>query len=245
MSEIAFDKYAIKGAYHWVECFGPIHRLNAYTIGRYEMISTALAQSRLGQHDDVLDVGCGDAALTGLIAMQTGANVHGIDTTELSITLAQQAFAKRSLPGSFQKIDGYRYPYEGARFSAVVCSDVIEHVRQPEVMLREMWRLLRTGGVLVLTTPVRYTEKPLDPMHVQEWFPDEFKELCATTLGVPVELKLSHPVALAELYASGAPIIGRVARLAFNIGTKLGHNPFLRTVGFRAFSTQTVVARKP
>jgi hypothetical protein len=32
MSEIAFDKYELKGAYHWTEYFGPVHRINASII---------------------------------------------------------------------------------------------------------------------------------------------------------------------------------------------------------------------
>ena len=48
MNEIAFDKYRIKGAYHWVECFGPVHRLNAFTLGRYQVVIDALRAARPG-----------------------------------------------------------------------------------------------------------------------------------------------------------------------------------------------------
>ncbi len=91
---------------------------------------------------------------------------------------------------------------------------------------------------------MRYTEAPLDRMHVQEWFPSEFRNFCARTLGVDVEHAVSHPAAFAELYASptndGAPDPITIQYLA-----KLGNNPFLWLSGFRAFSTQIVVARKP
>jgi 2-polyprenyl-3-methyl-5-hydroxy-6-metoxy-1,4-benzoquinol methylase len=245
VSEIAFDKYARKRAYHWTECFGPLHRRNAYTIGRYEMVLAALRSAGIGAGHRVLDVGCGDGALTGLIAMRTGARVHGVDSTADSVELARREFAKRGLSGHFEAIAGYGYPFPDASFPAVVCSDVIEHVQNPADMLREMWRVLAPEGILVVTTPVRYTEAPLDRMHVQEWFPEGFRRFCGETLGVPVDLKLSHPVALAELSASASPVMGRVARLSLNLLTALGRNPFLRTRGFRALSAQTAIARKP
>ncbi len=244
MTEIGFDKYQIKGAYHWVECFGPVHRMNAFTLGRYQIVIDALRDARLGQSPLVLDVGCGDAALSGLLAMQLDARIEGVDVTPGSIGLARAEFARRNLPGHFQLIDSYAYPFPDAAFSAVVCSDVIEHVQKPMEMLAEMWRVLAPDGVLVVTTPVRYTELPLDPMHVQEWFPEQFKRFCQDALGAPVELRLTHPVALVELYASPSPIAGRFSRLAMNLMAKLGYNPFIRSKGFRSSAAQAVIARK-
>lgn len=245
MNEIAFDKYARKGAYHWVESAGPLHRINAYTLGRYELVLSALETGKLSKGTKVLDVGCGDGALAGLIASRLEANVDGIDVTTLPIELARKEFEKRRLIGRFSVIDGYQYPYPDGSFAAVVCSDVIEHVQKPEQLLTEMWRLLAPGGRLVVTTPIRYTEDPLDRMHVKEWFPEEFCTFCQAALGVQVELRQSHPVALAEVYASATAIFGRLSRLFINVVTKFGWNPFLRRGGFRAFSTQMIVAVKP
>lgn len=245
MSEITFEKYARKGAYHWVESTGPVHRLNAYTLGRYQLVLSALEAGRLRKGAKVLDVGCGDGALTGLIAQRFKADVDGIDVTELPIELARREFAKRGLRGRFTVIEGYRYPFADGSFEAVICSDVIEHVQRPKQLLTEMWRLTRVGGRLIVTTPIRYTEAPLDRMHAKEWFSEEFRDFCQMTLEVQCELRQSHPVALAEVYASANPVLGRFGRLLINAMTKAGRNPFLREAGFRAFSTQMIVAVKP
>lgn len=244
-AEVAFDKYATKGAYHWAELFGPVHRRNAYTMARYGAVIDALKRGGITLGACVLDVGCGDAALTGLIAKKLGARVVGIDTVPLSIELAKAEFVRRNLCGEFALIDGYSYPFADASFHAVVCSDVIEHVVEPTALLEEIWRVLAPGGVAVLTTPVRYTEKPLDRMHVQEWFPADFAKLCEAKFGVPVEIRLSHPVAWAELYASPSPLLGRGVRLAVNIAAVMGRNVFAHMGSLRAPSTQTAIAVKP
>jgi len=244
MSEISFDKYAVKGAYHWREYFGPIHRINAYTRARYRQVIAVLAAHQLPAGSHVLDAGCGDGALAGLIAKELTARVTGIDTAPQSIELAKQEFAKRGLNGEFHLIDGYEYPFGDETFSAIVCSEVIEHVREPKKMLLEMWRLLAPGGILVVTTPIRYTEMPLDRMHVQEWFPRAFREFCEGTLGRAVQTKLTHPVVFAELYASPHPLFGRIFRLTANVLSKCGVDLFAWE-GFRAYSTQMAMAVKP
>jgi SAM-dependent methyltransferase len=85
-------------------------------------------------------------------------------------------------------------------FDRVVCADGIEHVPDPESLLSTLHRVLKPGGRAIVRTPIRLTETPLDPDHVREWFPSEFRTLIE---GGPFEL-LGHekaiPVASAEIY---------------------------------------------
>jgi len=245
MSEVTFDKYEHRGAYHWTECFGPLRQINAYTLARYAQVLTALRESGIGPDNRVLDVGCGDGALTGMIAMKLKADVTGIDATALSINLAEQEFSKRGLQGEFKVIEGYTYPWPNQSFDAVVCADVIEHVQKPGDMLLEMWRVLAPGGVMVVTTPIRYTETPMDRLHVREWFPQAFKSFCSEVINAPVELRQSHPVALVELYDAPVRILNRISRFVINLLAKLDRNPFLFNGGLRIYTTQTVIAKKP
>ena len=245
VTEISFSKYDRKGAYHWRECFGPVHRLNAFTLGRYQMVLTALRAHGLLPNSCVLDVGCGDGALSGLLAMHLRARIDGIDVVPLAIELAQAEFAKRKLDGRFHLIDGYAYPFRHSNFSAsclLGCHRARSAAR--EDASRDVAGFGSGTGVLVVTTPVRYTEQPLDPMHVQEWFPKEFESLCSAALGVPVAVQLSHPIAFAELYGSPSVITGKITRLVFNVLSKAGRNPFLRQAHLRAFAAQTAVAKK-
>lgn len=55
-------------------------------------------------------------------------------------------------------------PVEDGRFDLVWCSQVLEHVREPERALREFFRILKPGGEAWLTAPFYYVEheKPWD-----------------------------------------------------------------------------------
>jgi ubiquinone/menaquinone biosynthesis C-methylase UbiE len=46
-------------------------------------------------------------------------------------------------------------PYEDASFDVVTCCDALEHVADERGSLNELWRVLRPGGVLILSTPHR------------------------------------------------------------------------------------------
>jgi len=66
------------------------------------------------------------------------------------------------------------FPYAGASFDAAVCSEVIEHLKyDPAHMLREINRVLKPGGRLILTTPnitsITALYRLLGGLHPQVW----------------------------------------------------------------------------
>ena len=83
----------------------------------------------------VLDLGCGDGALTRLL----GAKVHtvvGADRVTTGIDF-----------------NAPQWPYANQEFPVVICLDVLEHVLDPRHFLRETARILQPDGVLILVTP--------------------------------------------------------------------------------------------
>ena len=94
-----------------------------------------------------------------------------------------------------------------AGFDVVVSCEVIEHLSEPEKMLREATRVLKEGGKLVVTTPYRLTETPQDPHHAHEFYPRELKSLLEKHF-VAVEYILTHHLFWRSLYTYGVRIAG-------------------------------------
>ncbi len=244
--EIAFDKYAKKGAYHWREIEGPVGSLNAYTMGRYDLAIDCLRAAGVGPGARLLDIGCGDGALTGLIRSRLGARVVGIDPSADAVALARRCFAERGWEGDFEVSDAYATGLVDGSFDAAVSADVIEHVRQPERLLAEARRLVRPGGALVVTTPLRVSERPFDPMHVQEWFGEEFAALCERHFGPVAASRATHPAIWFEIYRTSGSRWGRLMRLAVNLAASRGANPFLwRRPSWSIHTQQALTLRRP
>lgn len=238
--EIVFDKYKTRGAdYHWQQASQHPIRMSAYVKGRYqkcldlyEQAAGPMAGRRL------LDFGCGDGAFSNEIAGRGGL-VSGIDLSEEAVAFANKRHGELNTGGTFFVESCYETHFSDGCFDGVLSTDVIEHVQEPRRFLAEIDRVLRPGGVAVISTPIRLTEKPLDPMHVIEWFPSEFQELVRTPFPDSTFFD-SHPVFWQEMSQRS-----RLLKTCVNVISLVSDNPFLRRRKWSLFSLQYAVCRKP
>lgn len=223
--EIPFTKYSKRGAYHWGNVSYHPFKRNPFVVGRYANALSLLLQGLGAQYSGkrVLEIGCGDGVLSCLIA-RCGCTVVGIDNSDLAVEFARQSAAKRRLPVDFQVASAYELPFKDSSFDAVVSSDVVEHLRNPAGFLVEMRRILKPAGIAVVSTPIRFTESPIDPLHVTEWYPSEYASLVRTVFP-DSKFFYSHPLFWLDLYKSS--LIGKFSVVALSYIL----NPF---VGFRS-----------
>ena len=135
--------------YHEIK-FRPTYRIGLTNFLREEVIYKFLAPEK---DDVVLDIGCASGRQIFKIANQIKEG-HGIDIAESFISEANDHKAKLGLKNVFfRRAEGERIPYEDNTFNKIICAEVLEHVFDHNAFLTEMLRVLRPGGLLVLSVP--------------------------------------------------------------------------------------------
>ena len=95
----------------------------------------------------VLDAGCGTGWFSAE-AQRRGAVVVAID---MGVELLKQAAQKSSL--SLVAADALALPFADNSFDICISTEVIEHTTNPEQAVYELGRVVKPGGIIVLTTP--------------------------------------------------------------------------------------------
>jgi len=97
----------------------------------------------------VLDVGCGEGRFTAALA-DSGAHAVGIDVAEEPLRRARAG--RPDLEFLRVPVD-HAWPLQDASFDAIWAGEVIEHVADTAGWLSEVRRVLRPGGLALLSTP--------------------------------------------------------------------------------------------
>lgn len=97
----------------------------------------------------VLDVGCGDGVLGVELAIR-GAQVSGIDVSEAMIRGAGERARQQGLDIAFEVAAAQQLPFSAARFDCVTAVTILCFVDDAVPVFREVARVLRPGGRLVI-----------------------------------------------------------------------------------------------
>ena len=103
----------------------------------------------VGSAGRVLDVGCSWGYLARELLARGNSAVVGM---ELDAELGERAreVCEEVIVGDVERVE---MPWEPASFDAVMCGDVIEHLRDPEDWMRRIRPFIQPGGKLVVSTP--------------------------------------------------------------------------------------------
>lgn len=133
-----------------------VHPTFIYSQGRYIIRNERKLQSLLDrlelfrQTNRLLDVGC-SAAFFLKLARDRKWDVHGVEVSDFGVKFSREQLNVPVFQGFLQ--DAH---FPDATFDAAFSSHVIEHVRDPLSLLREMKRVLRPGGALVTVLPTQF-----------------------------------------------------------------------------------------
>ncbi len=141
---------------------------------------------------EVVDMACGEGYGSATLARRA-ARVTGVDANPEAHAHAEAKYTRPGVRFVRDLVDRYAQPCD-----AVVFLQTIEHVEQPEAVLRHFKEMLRPGGTAYVSTPNVLTlapegaEKSDNPWHLKEYRAEEFAELCRAVFGEVELLGLFH-----------------------------------------------------
>jgi len=124
----------------------------------------------------VLDLGSGEGYGTALLA-SVAREALGVDLAPEAVYHARRTYRRPNL--HFLYGDIYDLGLEDASFDLVCSLQVVEHLHRPERFMEEARRVLKPGGLCVITTPNRLIispgkDSPVNPFHIREYDCREF-----------------------------------------------------------------------
>ncbi|CAB4940151.1 unannotated protein [freshwater metagenome] len=155
---------------------------------------------------DVLDAGCG-VGWGSLVLKEAGArSVTGLDFHEGAVEAARTRCgdAASFVVGNLEQL-----PFDDDSFDLITCFEAIEHVHGQDAALDELRRVLRPGGIVLMSSPNRGVYPAGNPFHVHEFQPAELE---AQLAGRFAHVRMWHQqtyvasmMADAPLFAVGDP----------------------------------------
>jgi ubiquinone/menaquinone biosynthesis C-methylase UbiE len=119
---------------------------------RYDLVA-AEVRRHLPPGGSVLDIGCGSALVADRL-LDLDAHYVGIDFGGHHVLYAAKKLADAggALRCSIGRGQAESLPFRTGTFDVIVMSEVIEHLMRPELAVWEVARVLRPGGVFIMTT---------------------------------------------------------------------------------------------
>jgi ubiquinone/menaquinone biosynthesis C-methylase UbiE len=140
-------------------------------------------ERRLNGGERVLDIGSGMGGFL-VAAARNGMAVVGLEPSTDYCTITRLRGARYDLSPSVVQGVGETLPFPDHSFDVVLAQDILEHVRDPDLTLREMHRVLRPGGVALVTVINRFAWR--DPhYHLRgiNWLPRRLGEAMVERIG--------------------------------------------------------------
>jgi len=160
-------------------------RLTTYIAQEYGTIEHlhryALAMN-LSKQKTILDIASGEGYGSNLLS-NTAEYVYGVDIDLAAVEHARNKYGLSRTNLEFLRGSASDIPLPDSSVDVVVSFETIEHHTEHEKMMKEIRRVLRPSGVLLISSPEKkiYSERdPGNSFHVKELYLNEFKRLLSS-----------------------------------------------------------------
>lgn len=114
---------------------------------RRNIIFGFFKEYNLGKENKILDYGCGSGFLVGQF-QDKGYDAYGVDTSKEAVDFG----TNKGIRSLFQQ-NGINVNFTDNYFDVILAMDVIEHIEDDQLAVKELERLLKPGGYLIITVP--------------------------------------------------------------------------------------------
>jgi ubiquinone/menaquinone biosynthesis C-methylase UbiE len=164
--------------------------------------------------ETVLDCGAGEGYGPALLA-ERAASVVGLDYSEEAVHYAAGKYGSASNL-RFLQGDASKLPCADGSFDVLCCFQVLEHLEDAPGFLFEARRVLKPGGVLILTTPNRlWAGTGPNPHHVLEYSAVELQELLEVIFPTVELLGVHGSPRVMEYRARNRKVVSRLIKLDY------------------------------
>lgn len=156
----------------------------------------------------ILDAGCGEGFITNLLYNNLkNAEFTGIEFTKEALEIAREM--NKNI--NFVQGDIYEMPFKDLSFDIVICTEVLEHLEDPEKAVSELKRLSKKYilltvpnepwfclGNLIALKNINRLGNPID--HINHWTFGDFKKFAKQNFGGKLVFDTSFPWTIAKWY---------------------------------------------
>jgi ubiquinone/menaquinone biosynthesis C-methylase UbiE len=157
---------------------------------------------------DVLEVGCGEGRGVELL-MGKANSFTAVDKIEEALIILRERFPN----GKFISMN---IPPLGDlqdnAYDCVVSFQVIEHIKNDALYLKEINRVLKPGGIALFTTPNRKMSLSRNPWHIREYLAHELKALAAGIFSTAEMKGITGNEKVKEYYAQNKKSVQRIMK---------------------------------
>jgi len=162
--------------------------------------SLLLEQIKQLHPESILDVGAGEGFTLEAIRLQKIAKkIEGIEYTDEAIALGKKLHPQVTI----KKGNIYELPYKPNSFDMVLCTEVLEHLENPEQALKELKRVSKKYLILSVPNEPLFTIQRIirgknimklgaHPEHIQHWSSGNFEKFVSSQLEI-VDAKTPLP----------------------------------------------------
>lgn len=159
--------------------FRPLHAMNPCRLDYIaEQIAAEFGRDRRRRRPfeglALADIGCGGGLASEPMA-RLGADVTGFDAAEESLGVARAHAAAGGLDIKYRAELAEDAAARGAKFDAILALEIVEHVATPAEFVNALSKLLKPGGLLIMSTLNRtaesYAAAIVGAEHILRWLP--------------------------------------------------------------------------